>query len=318
MSELKLNAIRLNTLSLNTMPINCVGFKKKASSSAPGDVDENGYIIFADPEVARICAENWGDKTGITKEQAAAVTSLAYKFKAKAITSFDELRFFTGLRKLEGTLSGTNGQFAGCSSLTSIILPPQIEEVGIYCFLGCTSLSSCELPQTITSVGAGAFNNTPALDIDVYLPNLESLGSVAFKSSGIRSFNVSSAPLTTIAGAYAQSSGTFYGSGITYAILSEAISSIGIISFAYCDKLEALICKAIVPPTLGADAFLKCSILKVYVPDGTTTDAEGNTITIAEAYKAATNWSTYAARIFPISQLATDNPELYAEIEEYL
>ena len=59
------------------------------------EVDENGYIIFKDAEVARICAENWGDGTGITLEQAAA-TTLGSEFRNNnVITSFDELRFFT-------------------------------------------------------------------------------------------------------------------------------------------------------------------------------------------------------------------------------
>lgn len=68
----------------------------------------------------------------------------------------------------------------------------------------------------------------------------------------------------------------------------------------------------ITPPTLGANCFINTnSSFRIYVPD----DGTG---AIVQDYKAATNWSSYASRIFPISQLATDNPELYAEIEEYL
>ena len=63
---------------------------------------EGGYYIrFADPVVQEICATNWGDGagTGITKEQAAAVTTFGTAFKGNTdITSFDEARYFAGLK----------------------------------------------------------------------------------------------------------------------------------------------------------------------------------------------------------------------------
>lgn len=74
------------------------------------------YIIFDDPVVEEICATNWGDGvgTGITKEQAAAVTSLNNKFKGNTeITSFKELQHFTGVK------SGLS--FSGCTSLREIV-----------------------------------------------------------------------------------------------------------------------------------------------------------------------------------------------------
>lgn len=45
----------------------------------------------------------------------------------------------------------------------------------------------------------------------------------------------------------------------------------------------------------------------IYVPDSSV-----------EAYKGATNWSSSTDRIKGISSLQTDNPTLYAEIQEYL
>ena len=58
------------------------------------------YIRFEDDEVRRICAENWGDGMGITKEQAAAVTGdIGSKFRNNTeINSFDELRYFTNAK----------------------------------------------------------------------------------------------------------------------------------------------------------------------------------------------------------------------------
>ena len=50
------------------------------------------------------------------------------------------------------------------------------------------------------------------------------------------------------------------------------------------------------PPTLGANAFNNTTC-KIYVPDASVS-----------AYKAATNWSTYASRIFSLTQFAIDFP----------
>lgn len=79
---------------------------------------EGGYYIrFADPVVQEICATNWGDGagTGITKEQAAAVTTFNNKFKGNtAMQSFEEARYFTGLTSLG------ESQFQGNTALTKV------------------------------------------------------------------------------------------------------------------------------------------------------------------------------------------------------
>ena len=83
------------------------------------------YIRFACPAVAKICATQWGDGVGITRAQAAAVTDIGTVFKNNTeITSFDELRFFTGIKKIG------DGAFYGCTLLRSIIYPPGLSTIG--------------------------------------------------------------------------------------------------------------------------------------------------------------------------------------------
>ena len=56
-------------------------------------------ITFADANVKALCVGNWDtDKDGeLSTEEAAAVTTLGTVFKGKTnITTFDELRYFTG------------------------------------------------------------------------------------------------------------------------------------------------------------------------------------------------------------------------------
>ena len=72
-------------------------------------------IVFADSEVKRLCVENWGSNGEITYDQAAAVTDLGGVFGYNtAITSFDELQYFTGLTSI-GVAA-----FDDCSNLKSV------------------------------------------------------------------------------------------------------------------------------------------------------------------------------------------------------
>ena len=76
----------------------------------------------------------------------------------------------------------------------------------------------------------------------------------------------------------------------TYLFLGSFITSMGIRTFGYCKNLANATILAITPPTLGASAFYgNASGRKIYVPQESV-----------EAYKAATNWSTYESAILPI------------------
>ena len=75
-------------------------------------------------------------------------------------------------------------------------------------------------------------------------------------------------------------------------------------------SLHTLISKATTPPTYTDNSlYTLAALTSIYVPDASV-----------EEYKGASGWSsaTWQAKIKPISQLATDNPTLYAEIKDYL
>lgn len=281
------------------------------------------YLRFDDPVVAQICADNWGDKTGITPEQAAAVKSLSRKFVANTqITAFDELRHF-GITSLENSATSYNyGQFRGCAALQRVVIPPQVKEIGVATFAACSSLRSIGDAANVELLGDRCFDSSPLEKLVVKLPSLINIGYGAFYNTKIDAV-VDLGNLTTLPdGVYVsgKTRGVFgMCTQLRVAILPSTITTVGAVAFEGCSNLSGIVIKATTPPALNnINAFNSTNNCSIYVPDGTTKDAEGNTITIVEAYKAATNWSTYASRIFPISQLQTDNPELYAEIEEYL
>lgn len=175
--------------------------------------------------------------------------------------------------------------------LEEVVLSSQLTDIPSYSFSGYSALSSCSLPQSVTSIGEQAFHSCSSLLIDLNLPNLESLGSAAFSSSGIKSIT-SLGKITTIAGSVTWSYGTFANcASLETVILPETLESIELSAFNHCPSLRWIKIYAPTPPALGDYAFLSTNNCPIYVPDESV-----------EAYKAATNWATYADRILPLSE----------------
>ena len=100
-------------------------------------VEASPIITFADTNVKAICVANWDtDEDGeLSEAEAAAVTNLGTIFKVNTeITSFDELRFFTGLTTIHSYA------FYGCTNLTGIVIPSSVTSFGEDTFFGCVGL----------------------------------------------------------------------------------------------------------------------------------------------------------------------------------
>lgn len=147
------------------------------------DITGGHYIRFADQEVLNVLlAHNVGDGTGITTEQAEAVTGISGWFRENTIiTSFEEFSKFIGVTSIMDTSGGLNGAFRKATSLAKILFPNSLTVIGRYAFDGCTSLKSIGPIRNITSIGVNAFKGCTSLSFDeLNLPNLTSLGQNAF------------------------------------------------------------------------------------------------------------------------------------------
>ena len=91
----------------------------------------NAIIPFEDAAVKTICVEYWGDSkfpNEITQTEAAAVTSLGGKFyNNQDITTFHELKYFTGLSNLRHNNNDTS-QFA-LSTLVEATVPSNMTDL---------------------------------------------------------------------------------------------------------------------------------------------------------------------------------------------
>ena len=198
--------------------------------------------------------------------------------------------------------------FQFCMALFSISVPLGVTSIGTYAFQYCYALSSISIPSGVTSIGTYAFNSCYAL-VSISIPSgVTSIGTYAFQSCSILpSISVPSS-VTSIG------NNTFQ---YCYALVSisipSSVTSIGTYAFQNCRNLISItipssvtsigsaafqssavldfIFNSVIPPTItSTDVFTPKSISKIYVPDDSV-----------DAYKAATNWVTYANYIYPLS-----------------
>ena len=197
-----------------------------------------GAIIFADPDVEKLCVKNFDtDGDGyVSFAEAAAVETLGSIFYNKdAIDTFEELKYFTKLTSL-------GDGFNDCDNLKKIILPESLTVIPNRAFYYCEKLYSVVLPNNLETIGQEAFSSCAALTNLSIPSSLKKIGNNAFSGC------------TTL----------------TEIILPEGLTSIGYYAFYNCTALS----KVVLPTTLdeiGYSTFNNCLSLKaISIPDNIT------------------------------------------------
>lgn len=166
-------------------------------------------IFFADAEVKRVCVEAWDtDGDGeLSFDEAAAVKSLGTRFKDnKSVKTFNELRHFTSLTQI------SDEAFYGCSSLTSVMLPPLLRTIGTNAFYGCFVLNAPDFGTHLVAISKGAFTSCTNFR-SVSLPStVRTIGPNAF----------------------------YYCTDLTEVNIPEGVSEIGENTFSNCRSLPSI------------------------------------------------------------------------------
>ena len=180
------------------------------------------------------------------------------------------------------------GLFQDCKNLVSVEVD-NVTSIGTVAFRGCSALERVKFSDDITDIGTAVFFGCPNLVGDFVLNSLTTIGKGAFSGTAITSFVANS--LTSIPDADATFGGTFHNCTALAKVELGEVTYIGTQSFRNCTGLESIVLRALTPPTLASNAFMGASTtFVIYVPDASV-----------EAYKTASNWSTYASRIYPMS-----------------
>lgn len=177
-----------------------------------------------------------------------------------------------------GTTKIGYSAFSNCTGLTNVTIPNSVTTISGNAFTGCTGLTSITIPNSVTTIGDEAFQFCSSLSGALTLPNsLTVINRSVFKGC----------------------------SSLTSITIPSRVTAIYTQAFYNCTGLTSITFEATAPPSINSNSFQNTNNCPIYVP------AES-----VDAYKAASGWSTYASRIYPITQVATvdGNPVYNYEI----
>ena len=153
--------------------------------------------------------------------------------------------------------------FTSCYSLSSVTIGSGVTNIYSYAFYECTSLSSFTIPSGVTTIPNNVFQGCTSLSSIIIPNNVTYIGQAAFQ----------------------------YCSGLTSVSIGSGVATIGHRAFYGCTNLQAIYSYATTPPALVYESvFDDTNDCPIYVPSQSV-----------DAYKAASGWSEYANRIYPIS-----------------
>ncbi len=180
-----------------------------------------------------------------------------------------------------------------------------LTEIGNYAFSGCTALTDVELPNAVT-LGNYSFASCTALE-RINIPKVTSLPGRAFQHcTALAEFDFSNVTVLSTA--------AFQGSGLTRAVI-PLVEYLSTDLFRECKNLTYVdLHKAV---QLGASVFLSATSMKTLIVRTDTVCSLGLYCTnsnmcayvpraLVEDYKAATNWSVIADRIYALEDYTVD------------
>ena len=229
-------------------------------------------------------------------------------------TAFHSCNQLTKVNFPSSVVSIGNYAFSGCRNFTEIVLPSNINSIGESAFRYCSKVTTLNIPDSVTSLGYLAFADCTNLS-DVYVGSgITSVGSnpfwcchniSEFKGNFLSAdgrclivnnklYSFACKGVTEYAipdGVKRIDTFAFYNcTPLTKVTIPASVTSIENYSFKGCSGLKEVYCLAVTPPTTDYTSYEmfdgNAAGRKIYVPRGS-----------GAAYKAANNWSKYAADI---------------------
>lgn len=178
--------------------------------------------------------------------------------------------------------------FSGCSTLTHIVLPDTVSDIGAGAFKN-TGLTEIKLPPNLTLINENVFSGT-ALTAVVIPEGVAAIGASAFAYSALASVELPSGLIKIDSGAFEYcklssvslpagltdiGNRAFYHTYITSIEIPAAVASIGASAFYAASRLTSVVVNAANPPTASFtrtgswNAFgNSAGILQITVPEG--------------------------------------------------
>ena len=127
-------------------------------------------------------------------------------------------------------------KFIGCRSLTSLVIPDSVTNIGDYAFWNCRSLTDIVIPDGVTSIGKCAFEGCSVLSSVVIPDSVSCIGFGAFENCSSLNSVVIPDSVTSI-GDYA-----FWNCrSLTDIVIPDGVTSIGDAAFEDCSSLSSVV-----------------------------------------------------------------------------
>ena len=139
-----------------------------------------------------------------------------------------------------------------------IIILPRVDSIRDYAFYSFYNLDEVTIPDSVTTIGLESF----------------------YDCGNLKKVTINGSVLTSIGNR------AFYNCGFTNITIPSSVTNIGNSAFSTCTKLTDIYLNPTTPPTAGTFIFTSSYIPTIHVPIGS-----------GDAYKSATNWSTFADNI---------------------
>lgn len=171
--------------------------------------------------------------------------------------------------------------FAYCRSLKYVTIPSRVKDTGGSLFQYCNSLEFVAMPDGLTNIQSQMFSYCRALKAVSLSPRASSCGISIFD-------NCESLASASIPGKITSTNNSMYANcvGLVEFTVPSGVTYIANGLFSGCQCLRNVRFKRSVPPTLANTNVFSNTYCDILVPRDSV-----------DAYKAATNWSTYASRI---------------------
>ena len=216
--------------------------------------DPEAGIHFADPETKFLCLIQWDedDDGALSLEEASAVSVIG-GFGSSGITSFDELKYFSGLTAI------ALQAFRDCSLLSNITIPNTVTTIedGAFLIAGITSVT---IPSSVTAIGDDVFYGCNNLKDLTW--NAKNCTSFRCPTSIERLTFSDEIELVPDYFAY-------YCGGLTSVTIPNSVTAIGDYAFGCCYTLTSITIPNTVT-TLGERAFIYSGITSVTIPSSVT------------------------------------------------
>ena len=182
----------------------------------------------------------------------------------------------------EGTEVIAKRALANCESVTSVVIPSSVREIGEEAFEFCESLESIVIPEGVEIIPKRAFAKCYFLT-SVKLPStLKEIGKEAFIDTGIERISIPDGIEVidefTFSGSWSLESvslpsslkeihkNAFYDSNnLSSIVIPEGVETIADAAFKHCTNLKAAILPSSLT-TMGKEAFSQCGLGKIEIP----------------------------------------------------